>query len=154
MKRLIVAALVMMMAGPVYAESEYDVKRLIDVMDAIGVSTVYDSKLCKDVDAYGMYDRKNLVVHVCNKGDDAEQLNTFKHEAWHVVQDYKDCEVGNFIGGPLMARTQIEKRYWSLVSVYPSDVHHIEADAYRAADKLSTRQIADLLLLKIRACNS
>lgn len=141
-------------ASPVWAQDTgEDVRRMVSVLNAIGVVVYYDSKECKKYDAYGMYFPADRSLHVCNRGDRAEQIDTLRHEAWHVAQDYVDCTLGDNSFSPLAMRREIGKEYWDLTSSYPEGRRHMEADAYQAAHLLSTRQIADLLGMKYRACN-
>ena len=156
MKGFIVTGLVLLFAAiPVWAQDTGEnVRRMVSVLNAIGVVVYYDSKQCKEYEAYGMYFQKERSLHICNRGDGAEQLDTLRHESWHVAQDYADCKLGNNGFSPLARQTQIAKEYWDQTLLYPEELRHMEADAYQAAHRLSTRQIADLLSMKYRACTN
>lgn len=155
MKGFIATGLVLLLgASPVWGQGTgEDVRRMVSVLNAVGVVVYYDSKECKKYDAYGMYLPTDRSLHVCNRGDRSEQLDTLRHEAWHVAQDYADCKLGNNGFSPLARHTEIGKEYWDQTLSYPQGRRHMEADAYQAAHRLSTRQIADLLGMKYRACN-
>lgn len=156
MKGFIATGLVLLLgASPVMAQDAAgDVRRLVSVLNAVGVTVYYDSKECREHEVYGMYFPGLRTLHVCKRGDRAEQLDTLKHEAWHVAQDYADCQVGNNSLLPLARHSQIAREYWDRTHSYPENRRHMEADAYQAAHLLSTKQIADLLSFKYAACNS
>lgn len=155
MKRFLIITLgLALFSPPLYAQNtQNDTEELARVITNLGVGVYYDSAECKKENIYGFYHLKKKELHICNLGNQTEQLDTFKHEAWHVLQDYTNCIVGDSKAAPLLSTSQIAKPFWEHTYLYSSSMKHLEADATQAAYTLSTKQITEFFILVSKVCS-
>jgi hypothetical protein len=127
---------------------------LLNVVEKLGIPVIFDGQLCRDRPTwYGGYEVHGRSLVLCNRGDQAEKLNTMRHEAFHVYQDLKDCSIRDSGLSPAFSSGATPRFYKEFAAKYyePGDVQ-LEAEAFWAADTFSAMTIATLLVQKGEEC--
>jgi hypothetical protein len=131
-----------------------DHSTLLTVVDALGIPITFDGQLCKKQPTwYGGYNVYGKDFAICNKGDRVDKLDTIRHEAWHVYQDLKDCDIKD--GGLVVAfqSASTPRLYKEFAAKHYKPEHvSVEAEAFWAADTFDALTIATLLVQKGEEC--
>ena len=111
---------------------------LLDYHVQLGGRVYIDSDLCKKTGALGI--QQGVAVHICNEAhgnNDAEFLDTVRHEVWHMVQA---CNGGPVTSDKVMAIGEAYAKGWTGQG-YDEDVWHLEAEAHFAAATFTAAEI-------------
>lgn len=150
---LLTAVLLTSPVLPSYAATTDDHLSLLRTVRSLGITVSVDHPLCSK-GVYGGYLTDGSALILCSVGDQAERLDTIRHESWHIVQDLKDCSLQDTgLLTAMLPKESIPKQYHQAVTKdYPSLVWHPEAEAFWAAHNLSAQQINYLLQRMGRQC--
>ena len=130
---------------------------LVDVIEQLGVKVNFGGAECRSKPGlYGEYYVNGSVMNLCEVGGREERLDTFRHEAWHLYQDLRDCNLSDITAlkpafgsfGPSRAFVaQAAKHY---------DKEHVayEAEAAWAAHTFDATAIANLIIQRGRECGA
>jgi len=130
---------------------------LADVIEQLGVKINYGGAECKAKPGlYGNYYQNGSVMNLCEVGDRDERLDTFRHEAWHVYQDLKDCSLAdNTLLSSVFSNGGTPRRFIThAAKYYDKEEVAYEAEAHWAADTFTALTIAKLLAQKGSECGA
>lgn len=133
-----------------------DHRQLIRTIEASGVEIQIDSSICNQFPMYGAYFHKNRIMVLCSRGDQAERLDTLRHETWHLIQDAKDCDLSDHDMKTLIKPSEIPEEAKDRIRrlrLYPESDVALEAEATAAADELSASELTSILRNIKTACN-
>ena len=134
---------------------------LLDTVRGMGVSVHFDSELCKRFPIYGAYMDTTKSMILCSRGDAVERRDTLRHEVWHIVQDYQDCNLLDSGMKPLGEPPQEEIAKLRRRSAaqygrkgYAEKDLAMETEAFLVAAHLSAKEINTILTNQIKVCNA
>ena len=84
--------------------------QLVKALRGHGVAVSWGSRYC-DGKNNGTYNSRTRTIKICRRGNQwtASSLNTLRHEAIHVLQDLRDCRLGNLALHRLTDDDQLEQ---------------------------------------------
>ena len=165
---LLLGSSLLLSSAPVRASTVDDHVGLWDSLERAGINIILnDLDFCGKTDVAGAYISSLKVILVCQDNANplssrqvqwtANDLDTLRHEAHHVVQDCTDGRVGDDIAKPLFASEEeltefvesvlTEEQITSIVSNYrergaDDDVIVMEVEAFAVARQVSPDTIA------------
>jgi hypothetical protein len=144
-----------MAASEISQQEKDDHGNLIALVEAIGIPVSFNGVPC-DKGWHGGYAYNGSAFVVCaNKQVSLqEKLDTVRHEAWHVYQDIRDCNIKDDVAVlPVFSVGVVEPSFIAMASkgYHPSQVAS-EAEAAWAARTFDAEQINILLFTKAKSC--
>ena len=163
MKKLIASLLVgalIVQPPPVLATETPDAELqehlfLADVIEQLGVKINYGGAECRaNRGLYGNYYPNGSVMNLCEVGDRDERLDTFRHEAFHVYQDIRDCNIKDDTAlKPVFSNGAASREFIALAAKHydKADIA-FEAEAYWAAHTFTAASIGNLIVQRAEQC--
>lgn len=126
---------------------------LIDSIQQVGVRVLVDTPPCNQ-GIYGAYFNDGSRLVLCRKGDFEERMDTLRHEAWHLIQDLKDCSLSDLYPVvPVFDRSMVpQEEREKIREFYPEERLDAEAEAFFVARIMSARQIQEVLVSEMKYC--
>ena len=138
---------------PVLAQSSpNDHLQLLRTVNRVGVSVQIDAPICAK-EIYGAYFQDGSALVLCSKGDQAERLDTIRHEAWHMLQDFKDCNLPDYGLNLILPSAMVPEEVVEAVKQhYPAEAVSFEAEAFFAAAVFDAQEINELIVRQASEC--
>jgi hypothetical protein len=144
------------MATPQPQEKEVDDHiNLVALISALGVDVQHNPKdPCVTRGWYGGYQYDGSTLALCDKGDKADRMDTIRHEAWHVYQDLKDCNLkDDVVVQPVFTAGIVTPQFLdSAAKNYEKSQVTAEAEAAWAASTFDAEQINILMFTQAKSC--
>jgi hypothetical protein len=128
---------------------------LVSLIAALGVDVQFNPKdPCVTRGWYGGYQYNGSVLALCSKGSSAERMDTIRHEAWHVYQDLRDCNLrDNVAAQPVFTAGIVTPEFLNIAAKdYEKSQVTAEAEAAWAANTFDAEQINILMFTKAKSC--
>ena len=100
MRKLLTTALLLLTmvgsAAPSFAAQDLPAQAILDALKARGITTYLDAGRCHTKPVSGFYVGKHRAIILCTKGNrdlNEEQLDTYRHETMHFIQDCKNGSI-------------------------------------------------------------
>jgi hypothetical protein len=133
-------------------------QRLVKALRYRGVTVNWGLQYCDSKNS-GTYNSRTSSIHICTKGDlwSDENFDTLRHEAIHVLQDLRDCNIGNLVLhrltnndqlAELLTHTNLDVK--QIINAYASrganaHIIFLELEAWGGASTTSADAIANVL---------
>ena len=162
------SAAVMITVAPVSAKTDKAHTRLINTLESVGVDVMYNTKAHCMSRAMGMYSSTDNLLVICQQRSDevnekevswtAEDLDTLRHEAHHVLQDcvgggelfdgYLDNYMDDMDAKRFIVNILSQKQIASIIKTYanadvPERNIKFELEAFAVARSMSADMISD-----------
>lgn len=132
--------------------------QLVKALRSRGVAVSWGSRYCDGKNS-GTYNSTTRTIKICSRGNQwtVDDLDTLRHEAIHVLQDLRDCKLGNLALHRLTDDGQLERilnstnlNTQAIINAYAvrgasRHVILLELEAWGGASTTTASDIAEIL---------